>query len=166
VPPEWQSSAFSQHTASWGCAHLMTPALIAWTGDNPDAIFTLSTVAMVIAAMIVGFTFVDTRPEGLRSHRMRDIAVEYLKEGARHLAEVGKKMSGVDLADYFNSGREKDPPASPFHNHNAVSSPPPSMATTGTLTRMSSCFSRDSSAKSIAREDSEVCPEPLSGGGG
>ena len=42
-------------------------------------------------------------------------AKEYLIEGARDLAEVGKKVSGLDLADYFNGGREKDvlpqPPA-------------------------------------------------------
>lgn len=113
VPPEWQSSAFSQHSASWGCAYLAAPALIAWAGDNADAVLGVATITMVVSAIIVEITFVDTRPEEFRTQRMSRIVGEYLKEGARDLAEVGKKMSGVDLAEYFNGGREKEhlPPA-------------------------------------------------------
>lgn len=123
MPQEWQSSAFSQHSASWGCAYLAAPALIAWTGDSADAILTLAASTMIISAIIVEVTFVDTRPEGSRGQRMSRVvseyliegAKEYLIEGARDLAEVGKKVSGLDLADYFNGGREKDllpqPPA-------------------------------------------------------
>lgn len=123
MPQEWQSSAFSQHSASWGCAYLAAPALLAWTGDSADAILTLAASTMLISAIIVEITFVDTRPEGSRTQRMSRVvseyliegAKEYLIEGARDLAEVGKKVSGLDLADYFNGGREKDllpqPPA-------------------------------------------------------
>lgn len=121
VPQEWQSSAFSQHSASWGCAYLAAPALIAWAGDSADAILTLATATMAISAVIVEITFVDTRPEGSRTQRMSRVvseyliegAKEYLIEGARDLAEVGKKVSGVDLAEYFNGGREKDPSPPP-----------------------------------------------------
>ena len=108
MPQEWQSSAFSQHSASWGCAYLAAPAVIAWAGDSADRILTLATVTMVISAVIVEITFVDTRPEGHRTQRMSSVVGEYIIEGARDLAEVGKKMSGLDLAEYFNSGKEKD----------------------------------------------------------
>eukprot|EP00752_Nemacystus_decipiens_P001527 g1497.t1 len=126
VPPEWQSSAFSQHSASWGCAYLAAPALIAWAGDSADAILTVATVTMIVSAAIVEITFVDTRPEGHRTQRMSRVVSDYLLEGAsnlaevaiegaRDLAEVGKKVSGMDLAEYFNGGREKDasPPPLP-----------------------------------------------------
>lgn len=108
VPQEWQSSAFSQHTASWGCAYLAAPALIAWSRDSADRILTLATSTMILSAAIVEITFVDTRPEGCRSQRMRDVVGGYIIDGARDLAEVGKKVSGVDLAEYFNAGREKE----------------------------------------------------------
>lgn len=122
VPPEWQSSAFSQHSASWGCAYLAAPALIAWAGDSADAVLSIATVTVLVSAIIVEITFVDTRPEDFRAHRMSHIAVEYLKEGARDLAEVGKKMSGVDLAEYFNGGKEKEPlPPAPPSTTPAVS---------------------------------------------
>lgn len=109
MPQEWQSSAFSQHSASWGCAYLAAPAVIAWAGDSADRILTLATVTMVISAAVVEITFVDTRPEGHRTQRMSSVVGEYLIEGARDLAEVGKKMSGLDLAEYFNAGKEKEP---------------------------------------------------------
>lgn len=108
MPPEWQSSAFSQHSASWGCAYLAAPALIAWAGDSADAILSVATVTMLVSAIIVEITFVDTRPEEFRNHRMSSIVGDYIKEGARDLAEVGRKMSGVDLAEYFNGGKEKE----------------------------------------------------------
>ena len=98
VPPEWQSSAFSQHSASWGCAYLAAPALIAWAGDSADAILTVATVTMVISAAIVEITFVDTRPEGHRTQRMSRVVSDYLLEGASNLAEVA--IEGArDLAE-------------------------------------------------------------------
>lgn len=94
--------------------------MIAWAGDSADRILTLATVTMVISAAVVEITFVDTRPEGHRTQRMSSVVGEYLiegardlaevgKKGARDLAEVGKKMSGLDLAEYFNAGKEKEP---------------------------------------------------------
>ncbi|CAN0112501.1 unnamed protein product [Pylaiella littoralis] len=134
VPPEWQSSAFSQHSASWGCAYLAAPALINWVGDRADAILTVATITMIISAAIVEITFVDTRPEGSRTQRMSRVVSDYLLEGARDLAEVaiegardlaevGKKVSGLDLADYFNAGRDKDlsPPMLPSPPSHAAS---------------------------------------------
>lgn len=149
VPQEWQSSAFSQHSASWGCAYLAAPALIAWAGDSADAILAVATATMVISAIIVEITFVDTRPEGFRSHRMSRIVGEYLKEGARDLAEAGKKMSGVDLAEYFNAGREREP--SPL--------PSPPAACTFAKTRSSSGVSdsgQNGGETSLATADSRV----------
>lgn len=145
VPPEWQSSAFSQHLASWGCAYLAAPALIAWAGDSADAILTLATTTMVISAAIVEITFVDTRPEGSRTQRMSSVVGEYLIEGARDLAEVGKKMSGLDLADYFNGGRDKDPSPPPR---------PPPLTTVGGANgqsggRISPVYARSGSSSSI-----------------
>lgn len=98
VPPEWQSSAFSQHSASWGCAYLAAPAIIAWAGDSADAILTVATVTMIISAAIVEITFVDTRPEGSRTQRMSRVVSDYLLEGASNLAEVA--IEGArDLAE-------------------------------------------------------------------
>ncbi|CAM9854521.1 unnamed protein product, partial [Hapterophycus canaliculatus] len=137
VPPEWQSSAFSQHSASWGCAYLAAPAIIAWAGDSADAILTVATVTMIVSAAIVEITFVDTRPEGCRTQRMSRVVSDYLLEGAsnlaevaiegaRDLAEVGKKVSGVDLAEYFNGGSQRDLSSPPL--------PSPPADATGTLT--------------------------------
>ncbi|CAM9569557.1 unnamed protein product [Ectocarpus sp. 6 AP-2014] len=144
VPPEWQSSAFSQHSASWGCAYLAAPALIAWAGDSADAILTVATMTMIISAAIVEITFVDTRPEGCRTQRMSRVVSDYLLEGAsnlaevaiegaRDLAEVGKKVSGVDLAEYFNGGRERDTPSLPL-----PPPPPPAVGGGGLGLRQSS----------------------------
>lgn len=109
MPQEWQSSAFSQHSASWGCAYLAAPALIGWVGDDADTILSVATATMILSAIIVELTFVDTRPVGCRTQRMSSVVSGYIIEGARDLAEVGKKMSGVDLADFFNGGREREP---------------------------------------------------------
>ncbi|CAN0498932.1 unnamed protein product [Ectocarpus sp. 12 AP-2014] len=144
VPPEWQSSAFSQHSASWGCAYLAAPALIAWAGDSADAILTVATMTMIISAAIVEITFVDTRPEGCRTQRMSRVVSDYLLEGAsnlaevaiegaRDLAEVGKKVSGVDLAEYFNGGRERDTLSLPL-----PPPPPPAVGGGGLGLRQSS----------------------------
>lgn len=108
VPREWQSQAFSQHSASWGCAYLASPALMAWVGDDADTILSLATATMILSAIIVEITFIDTRPVGRRTTRMSRVVSGYIIEGARDLAEVGKKMSGVDLTEFFNGGRDKD----------------------------------------------------------
>ncbi|CAN0564055.1 unnamed protein product, partial [Ectocarpus sp. 12 AP-2014] len=139
-------SAFSQHSASWGCAYLAAPALIAWAGDSADAILTVATMTMIISAAIVEITFVDTRPEGCRTQRMSRVVSDYLLEGASNLAEVaiegardlaeacvGKKVSGVDLAEYFNGGRERDTPSLPL-----PPPPPPAVAGGGLDLRQSS----------------------------